>query len=74
MLAFGSRGVAIIIVTSWTILTQSDLGVLSAALTSPTFGDDRIVFQTEFGDIEMALYADVRSLPDRLTSSPRADL
>ncbi len=31
-----------------------------AAMAGPRLGDDRIVFQTNFGDIEMALYPDVR--------------
>ena len=35
-----------------------------AAMTGPRLGDARIVFQTTFGDIEMALYPDVWS-PDR---------
>ncbi len=30
-------------------------------MTGPRLGDDRIVFQTTFGDIEMALYPDVGS-------------
>ncbi len=30
-----------------------------AAMAGPRLGDDRIVFQTAFGDIEMALYPDV---------------
>ena len=32
---------------------------LSESLNAPRLGDDRIVFQTEFGDIQMALYPDV---------------
>ena len=30
-----------------------------ADVSAPKPGDDRIIFQTEFGDIEMALYPDV---------------
>ena len=30
-----------------------------AAMAGPRLGDDRIVFQTTFGDVEMALYPDV---------------
>ena len=30
-----------------------------AALTGPRMSTDRFVFQTDFGDIEMALYPDV---------------
>ena len=30
-----------------------------AALTGPRLSEERFVFQTDFGDIEMALYPDV---------------
>lgn len=30
-----------------------------AAMAGPRLGDERIVFQTNFGDLEMALYPDV---------------
>ena len=32
-----------------------------AALAGPRLSDERFVFQTDFGDIEMALYPDVRA-------------
>ena len=59
MLGLGPQRVVFTFLMAWTISTQSEYGVSSAALTTPTLGDDRIVFQTDFGDIEMALYADV---------------
>ena len=31
----------------------------TAAATGPRLSDERFVFQTDFGDIEMALYPDV---------------
>ena len=33
-----------------------------AVLDDPRLSDERFVFQTDFGDIEMALYPDVRDL------------
>ena len=50
------------------LVWRAQLCASSGSLNGPRLGDDRIVFQTEFGDIEMALYPDVT----RIRKAPTA--